>query len=351
MRRCVEAAFSGRNPAPAVPVAIIQACQALVMGGAETCRLVALTVTAATAVDPAVPPNIIQAGAGGRDFRSLYKEAVYQVLLAEAAARSAPWQPSRDPFVSNPYREPTIDLDWVKRRNNKLAGAADLLLVVEHVAAVPADAAAVLNTLARYEIALLDRAAVTYHIPPRLSTAVTIDLLQRWLAGDAGGRRHQGLAVALLRFAGPSLRDGWDAVESHHVNDPAPYDALCRTAAAICAVGEVKAQTVLIDHLRQLAREMDAHQARRGYLFTRSVWLPPEASPESAVLIAFLRDQDALGRRIAILDVMDAARFWLPLLDGRDDALPSFVRMLTAELDSHAVAEDRRALAQLLDRL
>jgi hypothetical protein len=140
-------------------------------------------------------------------------------------------------------------------------------------------------------------------------------------------------------------------VESHHVNDPAPYDALCKSGGTVCAVGEVKAQTVLIDHVRQLAREMDTHQSRRGYLFTRGFWLPAEGSAEAGELTRFLRDQDALGRRIDIQDVLDAARFWLPLLDPRDDALPSFVRTLTAELDRHAVAADRRALAQLLDRL
>jgi hypothetical protein len=140
MRLLVEAAFSGGDVTIALPAAVSVACEALVTRGAETCRLVALTVTAAAAVDPAVPPNIIQASAGGRDVRSLYKQAVYPVLLAEAAARSAPWQPSRDPFVSNPYWEWSIDADWVKRRNNKLPGAADLLVVVAYVAAVPADA-------------------------------------------------------------------------------------------------------------------------------------------------------------------------------------------------------------------
>lgn len=57
--------------------------------------------------------------------------------------------------------------------------------------------------------------------------------------------------------------------------------------------------------------------------------------------------------RLLVEAAFSGARFWLPLLDQRDDAyaLPSFVRTLTAELDRHAVAADRRALAQLLDRL
>jgi hypothetical protein len=354
MRRCVEAAFEdaeSNSDLPLLPIGIVQACETLVLTGAETCRLVALTVTSATAVDRDVPPQIIQAGAGGRDFRSLYKDAVYPVLLAAAARRSAPWRPSRDPFVSNPYREQVIDAAWVDRRKNKLAGASALFAIVSHVADARDDAAAVLSHLARHELALLEKSIVIYRIPPRLNVAVVVALLCHWLADDAGGRRHEGASVALLRLAGIHLRSGWDVVESHHVNDPTPYDALCKADGLVRAVGEVKAQAVMIDHLRQLAAQMDLHQARRGYLFTRSSWLPAQTSADGVTIKEFLRDQDAMGRRIDILDVLEIARLWLPLLDQRDDTLPAFVRLLADELDIHALAEDRRSLARLLENL
>jgi hypothetical protein len=354
MHRCVEAVFEAAetdSDLPPLPYGIAQACESLVLNGAETCRLVALTVTSATAVDQDVPPNIIQAGAGGRDFRSLYKEAVYPVLLAAARRRSAPWQPSRDPFVSNPYREPVIDAAWVGRRKNKLAGAAALFEVVSHLAETRDNALAVLRHLALHELALLERSLVIYRIPPRLSTIVVIDLLSRWLADDSGGRRHEGASVALLRFAGLHLRSGWDVVGSHHVNDPTPFDALCKMENVVRAIGEVKAQTITIDHLRQLAAQMDFNQARRGYLFTRSTWIPAQNSADGSAIREFLRDQDALGRRIDILDVLDTARLWLPLLDQQDETLPAFVRLLADELDDHALAEDRRALARLLEAL
>lgn len=354
MRRRAEAAFNDVGvvePSPPLPAGIVLACEALVTGGAETCRLVALTVTSATAVDADVPPDKIQAGAGGRDFRSLYKEAIYPVLLAAALRNNAPWQPSRDPFVSNPYREPSIDAAWLARRKNKLAGAEALLTVVGHVAAAPHDAGTVLYHLARFELALLERSVVIYRIPPRLSTAAAIGLLGRWLADDSGGRRHEGASVALLRFAGLHLRSGWDRVESHHVNDPAPYDALCKADGVVRAVGEVKAQPIAADHLRQLAMQMDTHRAPRGYLFTRTSWLPPEASVDAIAIAAFLKDQDGLGRRIDVMDVLDTARHWLPLLDQQDGTLPGFVRLLAEELDRHALAADRRALARLLEDL
>jgi hypothetical protein len=213
------------------------------------------------------------------------------------------------------------------------------------------DAAAVLSHLARHELALLEKSIVIYRIPPRLNVAVVVGLLCHWLADDAGGRRHEGASVALLRLAGMHLRSGWDIVESHHVNDPTPYDALCKADGLVRAVGEVKAQAVTIDHLRQLAAQMDLNQARRGYLFTRSSWVPAQTSADGVTIKEFLRDQDAMGRRIDILDVLDIARLWLPLLDQRDETLPAFVRLLADELDRHALAEDRRSLARLLENL
>jgi hypothetical protein len=354
MGRAVEHAFATAEAAsepPPLPDTVAQACQTLVMTGAETCRLVALTLMSATAVDPQVRPDRIQASAGGIDFRSLYKEAVRPVLLAAAARRSAPWQPSQDPFVSNPFREPSIDPDWVSKRTTRLAGAADLLAIVSHVAANPGEAAAVLDHLAIHELALLEKAVVIYRIPLRLSTRVVADLLDRWLAGDAGGRRHEGVSIALLRFAGLHLRAGWDSVESHHVNDPTPYDAICKSDGVVRAIGEVKAQPITLEHLRQLAGQMGEHRARRGYLFTRASWLPNRGSAEHQGLLDFLRDQDGLGRRIDILDAMETVRHWLPLMDQDDNALPDFIRGLGQELDDHALAGDRRALAHRLEEL
>jgi hypothetical protein len=75
------------------------------------------------------------------------------------------------------------------------------------------------------------------------------------------------------------------------------------------------------------------------------------------VIASFLRDQDALGRRIDILDVLETARLWLPLLDQRDDILPEFVRLLADELDSHGLeafqpdCAGRKDSSTLFDRM
>jgi hypothetical protein len=209
----------------------------------------------------------------------------------------------------------------------------------------------VLCRLAAAESAKLDNAAVIYRIPPRLSSFTVIDLLERWLAGDTGGRRHESASIALLRFAGPRFRNGWDSVESHLVNDPAPYDALCRQGDAVRAVGEVKAQPVTVDHLKQLSREMGSHQSPHGYFFTKREFMPQSGTAEIQSMEKYLKDQDALGRRIDIIDVTQAIRHWLPLLDQADQDLPAFMKTLGQELDAHGQGADRRALAQRLEEL
>ncbi len=48
-------------------------------------RLATLTAIAGTTADPTMRPDIFQVGAGGVDFRTLYKKAIRPVLIAKAA--------------------------------------------------------------------------------------------------------------------------------------------------------------------------------------------------------------------------------------------------------------------------
>ncbi len=192
---------------------------------------------------------------------------------------------------------------------------------------------------------------VDYRIPRRLTTAIVTELLREWLLKDSGGRRLESIAVALLRFAGNQISTGWHEVESHRVNDPAPYDALCKENGEIRVIGEVKDQPLTLHHLRQLSEQMTIHETGRGYVFTRAIWWPSHPETETDAIAKFIRDRSVLGQRIDIIDIMEAGRVWLALIDQDDDALPSFIRILTAELDEHALPEDRRAIADLLSSL
>lgn len=352
-REILQGAFCdaarGTMPPLALPSTVVDACASLVTGGSETCRLAALTVIAGTAADPHLKPDVIQESAGGSDFRSLYKSAIRPVLLDAAKSASVQWNPSADPFVSNPFREARIDHDWVIRRKNKLPGAASLLTIVQHVASEPRHARLILHELAARELQRLSRLQVNYRIPQRLTTAIVERLMDAWLKGGVGGRRLESASVAVLRFAGTRLADGWDEVESHHVNDPRPYDAICRKRGAARAIGEVKDVPIKLAHVEQLAKELADHGAIRGYLFTQRRWWPLHVETEREAIETFIRDRSVLGLRIDVIDVMEAVRVWLALVDQDDKALPEFLTTLKDELELHGLPDDRRALADVLD--
>jgi hypothetical protein len=372
MRRCLERAFDEAAPiitlreearrspppdgsAPALPAItplaehIVLACEALVARGSETSRLAALTAIAGATADRAIRPDIFQAKSGGVDLRSLYKKAIRPVLIAKAAEINTTWHPSADPFVSNPFREGLIDEGWVARR--RLPGADRLLVILQYAAANAALAGTILLELAALEFERLLHSKIDYRIPLRLTTALVTEVLREWLLNDTGGRRLESIAVALLRFAGQQLSAGWHEVESHRVNDPTPYDALCKENGEVRVIGEVKDQPLTLNHLRQLAEQMTIHRAGRGYVFTRDSWWPLHDETETDDIVTFIRDRSVLGQRIDIIDIMEAARVWLALIDQDDEALPDFIRILTAELDEHALPEDRRAIAVLLSSL
>jgi hypothetical protein len=332
-----------------LPKNIHEACKALVNNGSANSRLAALTAIAAATADPATRPDIFQVGSGGVDLRSLYKQAIRPVLIAKAQDINAVWKPSADPFVSNPFREGLIDEAWVARR--RLHGADELRTIVQFAASNPADAQAILLEIVINEFEYILHLKVEYRIPRRLTTSIVAALLNEWLRHDTGGHRLESVAVALLRFSGNRVSPGWDEVESHRVNDPTPYDALCKANGEVRAIGEVKAQPVTLDHLRQLSDQMTGHRATRGYLFTRESWWPSQSDAEMASITEFIRGRSVLGQRIDVVDVMEAIRVWLALTDQDDEALPEFVAVLTAELDDHALPEDRRAFADLLNRI
>jgi len=374
MRRCFETAFEEAVPIVAIreaarrsrplagssltlppmtslPEHIRQACETLVARGSETSRLATLTVITGTTADPTMRPDLFQAGAGGVDFRTLYKKAILPVLVAAATTINTVWQPSADPFVSNPFREGLIDEAWVARRKNKLRGANQLLIIVQYAASNPVQARTILLELVAHEYERLLHSKVSYRIPRRLTTAIVTRILHSWLLHDSGGRRLESIAVALLRFVGTQIVSGWHEVESHRINDPTPFDAICKENGDAKLIAEVKDQPLTLNHLRQLSEQMTVHDAGRGYVFTRNAWWPSHPETESEAIAAFIRDRSILGQRIDVIDTMEAARVWLALIDQNDEALPTFIKVLTAELDEHALSEDRRAIADLLSSL
>ncbi|MDV3480856.1 restriction endonuclease, SacI family [Sphingobium yanoikuyae] len=348
MKAELSAAFADES-APAPPNAVSESIENLVFNGAENCTLVALTNIAATCVDGEIETTLLTKDAGGLDFRSLYKKTTRPVLLEVAAKLSVPWTPSADPFVSNPFREARVDQAWVERRKNKLPGASDLKNILEHVSANRSDGRKVLQALANAQTQRLSMAQVQYKLPPRLTTNFVSKLIGDWLDEASGkGARLEHVAVALLRFAGSKIIDGWDSVESHHVNDPRPYDAVCTKRGKCIAIGECKDQLVTVDQINQLSNEMANFGTVRGYLFTRACWI---SDSDKTAIESAINAKSVFGYRIDVIDVMEAVRSWLSFIDQNDSVLPSFMAALTAEMDINGHLNDRRSLATLIDKM
>jgi len=321
----------------------------LVMHGAENCVLVAMTNIAATAVDPSVLPTLLTRKAGGLDFRSLYKKTTRPVLVDVASSISVSWSPSSDPFVSNPFREDEINQGWVDRRNNKLAGAGHLKEILEFVGGDQAQAQSVLHALAAKVIEKLGMSQVHYNLPPRLTTSFVASLLTQWLsASSSKGARLEHVAIALLRFAGQNLVRAWDEVVSHHVNDPKPFDAICLQRGKPTAIAECKDQVITVSHINQLVAEMGAQGAAKGYLFTRQNWLEQSNMAE---ISAAIQSKSVFGYRVDIVEISEAIRSWLSIIDQSDAELPAFMSVLTTEMGVNGNLDDRRELASLIDSM
>lgn len=348
MKDNLQRAIDG-NHRPFLPPNIAAAVQRLVASGASNCTLVVMTNLAATATDNAIQPDLLGKQHGGVDFRSLYKKTTQPILASTHKGLGVTTALSSDPYVSNPFREDRVDKDWVDRRRNKLPGADELRLVLGHVAQEPSAAIDALSEVSRAYVERLQLAKIAYNLPPRITTHLAARLLDEWISQQSSrGARLEITATAVLRYTGERLSVGWGEVESHEVNDPLPYDQICRRRGVAVALGECKDQIVTSAHVLQLSEEMRKIGCSRGYLFTRKQWLEKSDLEE---IDKALTSRSVLGYRVDVVDMMDVIRSWLPLIDQEDGDLPAFMSTLTQELDKRGGLEDRRSLANLIDKM
>lgn len=339
----------GFTGTPSLPKTVVVATQALIADGAPNCALVAMTNLAATATDNTIQPDILKKRHGGVDLRSLYKKTTRPVLSEIIKALGVTMRLSKDPFVSNPFREEKVDENWVEERGNKLAGAEELRVLLAYASANPRDALEVLCAVGKAYTEKLQLAKISYNLPPRITTHFAAKLLNDWMCEQSSkGSRLEITATAVLRYTGGQMSGGWSEVESHEVNDSTPYDQICRHRGSVVALSECKDQPVTASHVNQLSDEMRRMACSRGYLFSRKEWLQ---KTDWKTVEEALTSRSVLGYRIDVIDIMEVIRSWLPLVDQDERDLPAFMGIFTQELDKRGLLEDRRSLATLIDDL
>lgn len=333
---------SGPPPPPGLPMSVREAIAKLASCGGSPFGMVALTLLASKSRYPTLPVAAIQAGQV--DFRTLYSKRLRPALCAFIDSMSLATSPTKDAFVSNPFREPVIDADWVTRRRTPDEAGA-LFTVVEFVDANPALATAVFEGYVDALLAHLEQTQVAYPIPSRITVAQVVEILEEFLVTSTGGSRLERVTVALLRFVAPDA--GWDRVEGHATNDQRPYDAECFEADVLQALAESKDQPIDLVHLQQLVSEMRNAHVHRGFLFTRTRHLPKDMSS----IDQYVRSQHLLGERVEVADLLATARAWLALADQSDADLPRFLQILADELDRWASLAERQDFSRILGEL
>lgn len=340
------AALPDRDP-ESLPTEIAAAVSDLFDHGTETTQLVAMTNIASVVADPTLKASYLQAQAGGIDLRSCYKRTTRPFLVQLAAMKGVKWQPSADPYVSNPYREERVDEQWVAARGGRLPGASKLFTIVRYVDEHPEQSTAVLEFVVEELLRKMDARLIDYRIPPRLTVPVVLTLFQKWLNNGVGGNRLEILTVSFFRSVGVGLGSIWTKVTSHHVNDPVSFDALCMQGAAVKAVVEVKDTPLTNDFLEKLVDQAVEMSCQRCFLVTRDQHLIGGLEPFESLCSEYA----ALGVRVQVLTIENAMRSWLAILDTDDDAIPRFVRTVRDELEERGTLEERTDLAMALRQL
>lgn len=180
-----------------------------------TYRYVLPTQVLAKAVDAKLDCRSIQAGSGLKgafDARSLCHDVIVDFDRTNHCVLGG----SREPYLNNPLRIPSITGENRKAQKNK-EGFDDLCVVLEFVQQNRGKATLVLREILNAIRRRLDTVSIVYPVPNRVSLKQVQALLHEYLGDRTGGKRLQTIAVALFRCIGNRL-NLFHQVEAGKVN-------------------------------------------------------------------------------------------------------------------------------------
>lgn len=254
---------------------------------------------------------------------------------------------SPEPYVNNPLRRPRLDvqLESVKSRSEWEA-----LVVFLQRASVKGTRAALEQAIDAYLGAVrrrLDRQAVHYGVPPRVSLEQLLHVLENYLSPSSRGLRALATATALFRILGASL--GLFSVTSQGLNEAdsatgAAGDILCagNDGQTLMAVEVKDRSATLVDFEASLTKVRTAGVSRLMFVVPGIVERDAEAVRQRGAAAW------AQGIDVHTTDVVSLARTALMLLE--EVWRREFLSELGAELNRrNAPYGDRKALADLLN--
>jgi len=326
------------------PTAVTHAAAHLVALDSAPDRGIVLAIAAGTAEDPNVDPGALQEAAGV-DRRSQAK-ALMETLTQFKAAHGLTLKISRDPGVSNPWREPVIDDGWLAGR--KLPSAGDFVTLVDWLRAAPppadrrARAEALLVHLAYLIANLAQKNSLAYpkfFVSPSIAMALVNDFLT---STPNRPDAVEAVACAAARTISEAM-PGEISVERGDVNSPDAIDVLVigdHVATGIEATDEPIS-------LAKLQHEVVPAMLKHGLSHAIVVARPP-ISAEAEAVAQYVREMyQRFGQRIDVVEIADI-ELWFSLPGLPSDVATKFIWEIGPELDRYSATETRRAWFDVL---
>lgn len=335
---------SPENGCP-LPDAIDEAARRLIALDSAPDRGMALAIAAGTAEDPRSDPSALQVSAGV-DRRGQAK-ALMATLTAFRDEHALKLKISKEPGVSNPWREPRIDGHWV--RSKRLRSAPDFLVLVEWLSAAEAGQArqqlaeGLLRLLARLVVEVARSGSLAY---PRFkaSPRLAMRLVRSFLAQTPNRPDALEAVVSAAVKAIAACLPGDLSVERGDTNSPDPIDVLV-TGDGVSSGVEVVDMPLT---LTKLQHEVVPAMQRRGLLHVAVVAHQPDPKDAEEIQAYISAVYRKFEQRIDILTV-DDIETWLAIPGLPESVASWFVWEIGTELDRFSALETRRAWLKVLD--
>lgn len=328
------------------PPEVVGAARHLVGLDSAPDRGMVLAIAAGTTEAPSTDPGALQEPAGV-DRRSQAK-SLMATLTTFRDTHALTIKISKEPGVSNPWREPVIDHAWLARRG-RLSSAGDFVTLVEWLrGAEPGTERGersedLLDFLALLIVDLARSSSLAY---PRFSVSahLAMTLVRDFLSATPNRPDAlEAVVCAAARAIAGSL-PGEIIVERRDTNSPDPIDVLVSGDHVASGI-EVTDEAI---SLSKLQHEVHPAMLQHGLSHAVVVARPPIHAEVDQIADFLLTIYRQFGQSIDLLAVDDIER-WLALPGLPSEVASHFVWEIGAELDRHSATKTRRAWLSVLD--
>jgi hypothetical protein len=281
---CVAVAEFENGP-PSESRQDLPAMRQVILNGKATHMQVLVAIASRRVARPDVPASALQ-GSENRDIRSIASRQV-SLLTGVFQREGARVRLSADPGVSQPFRVPDLDSEWLAKRRSKAEGQL-LLDAVAEIEALQSkserDGGLLLVVAAVFERARTS--AIDYYLPARPRLQQIIKQIMRFVAVGSGGVRTECVVGAMAKAVlAPMIN--CDETELTSVNADSPYDGLLRQSGEPVATVEATELPLEVGKLQlEVLRGLKETGARQAFVISKA----PRAAHEAAVS-GFIEEQ------------------------------------------------------------